>query len=203
MIDYLNKEDMPMLLGITAVVVILIIAAIWFVRHLYKTADARKIAGAIKNFSVAYEQDVICSDGMGGYYFVDYLILLPGRILALNLPKVDGFVFGADNIEFWTQVQNSKSTKFKNPLEQLKLFVKHAADQLKFDGIMARLLFDSRSEFPKGVPESALQMSNFAESMAAWAAEKPAGDATKIAWENLSALVAESREQYNKETGVG
>jgi len=194
---YLNNENLPMLMGMLAAAVI---AVILFVRYLNKTGDGRKIKRVIRKYSDAYQRDVIFPDGIGGYFFIDYLILLPCRILALNLPRVGGYVFGGENIELWTQVENNKSTKFKNPLEDVKLFVNHAADQLKFDGIIARVLFDSRSEFPKGVPEGVLQLANFRESMAAWAGETPA-EAANTAWDKLSALLAESRERYNTEAG--
>jgi hypothetical protein len=114
---------------------------------------------------------------------------------------VDGYVFGGEGIELWTQVEDNKSTKFKNPLEDVQLFVKHAADQLKFDGMMARVLFDSKSEFPKGVPEGVLQLANFKESMAVWAGEAHVAEAKHKAWDKLSALLAESRECYNKGAG--
>jgi len=195
-------ENMPMLLGMLAAALSIVIAVILLVRNLYKTADSRKISGIIKKYSEAYEREVIFPDGIGGYFFIDYLILLPGRILALNIAKMEGYVFGGENIEIWTQVENNKSTKFKNPFEDVKLFVNHAADQLKFDGIMARVLFDSKSEFPKGVPEGVLQLTNFEENMAAWAGETHVSEATNKAWETLSALLAESRERYNKEVGV-
>jgi hypothetical protein len=198
---FLNDENMPILVGMLVAAIAIVITVILFVRYLYKTGDSRKIKRAIKKYCDAFARDVIFPDGMGGYFFIDYLILLPGKILALNLPRVEGYVFGGENIELWTQVEKNKSTKFKNPIEEVNLFVKHAADQLKFDGIMARVLFDSRSEFPKGVPEGVLQMVNFKESMAAWAGEKPVAETTKKAWDNLSALLAESRERYNKETG--
>lgn len=188
-------------MGMLAATIIIVIAAILFARYLFKTADSRKIKRVIKKYSNAYERDVIFPDGIGGYFFIDYLILLPCRILALNLHKGEGYVFGGENIELWTQVENNKSTKFKNPLEYVELFVKHAADQLKFDGVTARVLFDNRSEFPKGVPEGVLQLANFKESMAAWAGEKPVAEAANKAWDKLSAPLAESRENYKKETG--
>lgn len=190
-----------MLMGMLVAAITIVIAVILFVRYLYKTADSRKIKRVIKKYSDAYEREVIFSDGIGGYFFIDYLILLPGRILALNLHKGEGYVFGGENIELWTQVEKNNSRKFKNPLENVNLFVQKVADQLKFDGIMARVLFDSRSEFPKGVPEGVLQLVNFKESMTAWAGETPVAEATKKAWDKLSALLAESRESYNKETG--
>ena len=73
--------------------------------------------------------------GIDGFFFIDYLILLPRRILALNLQSLEGNVFGGENIELWTQVENNKSAKFKNPLEDVKLFVQQVADQLKFGGM--------------------------------------------------------------------
>ena len=199
---YLNKENMPLLMGMLVAAIAIVIAVILYVRNLRKTADSRNITMVIKKYSDAFQRDVIFSDGIGGYFFIDYLILLKGKILALNIARVEGYVFGGENIELWTQVENSKSVKFRNPLIDVKLFVKHAADQLKFDGIMARVLFDSKSGFPKGVPEGVLQLANFKESMAAWAGETTVADATKKAWDKLSALVAESRERYNRETGV-
>lgn len=179
----------------------MVIAVILLVRNRSKSADGRKIASIIKKYSVSFEREVIFPNGVGGYFFIDYLILLPRRIVVLNLPRVEGYVFGGESIELWTQVENNRSTKFKNPLEDVNLCAKQVADLLKFDGMTAGVLFDSRSEFPKGVPEGVLQMANFRESLAAWAGEKPAAEATNKAWEKLSALLAESRERYDKEAG--
>ena len=192
---------MPVLMGMIVAILIVVIAVFLLARYLYKTADGRKIKRIIKKYSDAYEREVVFSNGIGGYFFIDYLILFPKLILALNIQRLDGYVFGGENIELWTQVENNKSAKFKNPLEDVKLFVKQAADQVKFDEIMARVLFDSGTTFPRGVPEGVLQLANFRESMTAWAGEKPVAEATKNAWDKLSILVAESRERYKNETG--
>ena len=193
---------MPMLMGILVAAIVTVLLLILFVRSLYKTADSRKIDKVIKKYSTAYEREVVFPDGIGGYFFFDYLILLPGRVLALNLPKVEGYVFGGEHIGLWTQVANNETTKFKNPLGDLKLFVNLAAEQFKFSGIIAVVLFGSRSEFPKGMPEGVLQLANFAKNMAAWAGEKHVAGATNEAWEKLSALLAESRERCNKESSL-
>jgi len=192
-----------MLMAMLAAVIAVVIAAILFVRHRDKTAEDRKLERYINKYSVSFERDVVFSNGVGGYFFIDYLMLLPRKIVALNLPKVQGYVFGGENIETWTQVENNKTTKFKNPIEEVNLFVKHAADLLKFDGMKARVLFNGRSEFPKGVPEGVMQLANLKESLIAWAGETPAAEATNQAWEKLSALLAESRERYNKDAGSG
>ena len=199
---YLNTENMPVFIGLSVAAIAIVIAVILFVRDLRKTADSRKISTVVKKYSDAYERDVVFSDGIGGYFFIDYLVLLQGKIIALNIARVAGYVFGGDNIDLWTQVENNKSTKFKNPLDDVKLFAKLATEQLKFDGIMAKVLFDSESEFPKGVPEGVLQLANFKESMTAWAAETTAADVTKKTWDKLAALLSESRERYNKEAGL-
>ena len=79
--------------------------------------------------------------------------------------------------------------------------MQQASNQVKFDDIMACVLFGSKNEFPKGVPEGVLQLESFEESLSALAEEMPSTEATSKAWEKLSALVAESRESYNKEIG--
>lgn len=197
---YLNNENMPMLMGVLVATTIILIAVILYARYLYKTADNRKVQRIIKKYSGAYVHEVIFSDGIGGYFFIEYLLRLPARIIALNIHKGEGYVFGGETIELWTQVEKNKSIKFKNPLEEVNLFVLQVTGQLKFDGIMARVLFDSRNKFPKGLPEGVLQLASFKKSMIAWAGEAPA-EATNKAWEELSALLAESRESYHKGTG--
>ena len=186
----LYNENMPVLMGMIVAILIVVIAVFLLARYLYKTADGRKIKRIIKKYSDAYEREVVFSNGIGGYFFIDYLILFPKLILALNIQRLDGYVFGGENIELWTQVENNKSAKFKNPLEDVKLFVKQAADQVKFDEIMARVLFDSGTTFPRGVPEGVLQLANFRESMTAWAGEKPVAEATKNAWDKLGTVTS-------------
>lgn len=56
---YLNSQNMPMLMGVLAAAIILVIAVILFVRYLYKTTDSRKIKRVIKRYSDAYESEVI------------------------------------------------------------------------------------------------------------------------------------------------
>ena len=98
-LTYLYNEDMPMLLGMIAAILIVVIAAILFARYLYRTSDSRKIKRIIRKYSDAYVREVAFSNGTGGFFFIDYLILLPRRILALNLQSLEGNVFGGENIE--------------------------------------------------------------------------------------------------------
>lgn len=196
---YLNSENLPMLIGAIVVTMVVFITGILFARHLYKTADSRKIKSIINQYSVAHVREVICTNGMGGYFFIDYLVLLPGRILALNLQEKEGYIFGGKGIEMWTLVNNNKSSKFRNPLEDVILFAKYVEDLLKFNEVAARVLFDGKGKFPKGVPEGVLQMASFKENMVAWAGDKPT-EAVRNTWDSLATLLAESRERYVKET---
>ena len=198
---YLNNIPLPILMGILVTSIIFVMAVIFTVRYLRKTSDTRKTVATIEKYSEAFERNVILSDGLDGFFFIDYLIPLPGRIIVLNIHKAEGYVFGGERIEQWTQVVGNKTIKFKNPLEGVNLFVQQASNQVKFDDIMACVLFGSKSEFPKGVPEGVLQLESFEESLSALAEEMPSTGATSKAWEKLSALVAESRESYNKEIG--
>ena len=75
-LTYLYNEDMPMLLGMIAAILIVVIAAILFARYLYRTSDSRKIKRIIRKYSDAYVREVAFSNGIGGFFFIDYLILL-------------------------------------------------------------------------------------------------------------------------------
>lgn len=195
----LNNINMLTLAAIIMAAVILIVVVVIYVRYLRKTADARKIRKIIGKYSEVFERDVILSDGMDGYLFIDYLIPVSGEIIAMNIHEAEGYVFGGDKIDLWTQVVGNKSTKFNNPLENVNLFVQQASNLLKFDGMTACVMFGSKSEFPKGKPEGALSLASFEERLSTCSEEKPVTEASLKAWEKLLVMVAESRESYSKE----
>ncbi len=190
-----------MLAGMILAAVLITITVVIYVRYLRKTADVRKIEKIIREYSEAFERNVILSDGIDGYLFIDYLIPLSGEIIAMNIHKAEGYIFGGENIDLWTQVVGNKSTKFNNPIVDVNLFVQQTSNILKFDGMTACVLFGSKSEFPKGVPEGALPLASLEEYLSTQAEETPATEAANKAWEKLSALLDESRESYNREVG--
>jgi len=133
--------------------------------YLRKTRDVRRMKRAIKKYSQASEKKAVLSDGIDGYIFVDYLILMRDRILAMKVMKKQGYVFGGENINEWTCVENNKTEKFKNPLEEVKFFAEQIKHDFGYDAVEAYVLFDGKSIFPKGVPLGVLQIETFGEKL--------------------------------------
>ncbi|MEJ2179616.1 MAG: hypothetical protein P8Y28_04070, partial [Gammaproteobacteria bacterium] len=68
-----------------AVAIVAVTLVLWIVRYLKNTSQDRRIKKIIKEQSEAFARDVILSDGMYGYIFIDYLILMKGKIIAMDV----------------------------------------------------------------------------------------------------------------------
>ena len=146
-------------------VVLAITLFIWIFRRLRFSSPDRRIEKIIKIESQEYAKDIILSDGMYGFLFVDYLVLMRGNIIALDVHHLEGYIFGADQIEQWAQVVNSKSNKFKNPLYRVRLVQQQIAQLVKDADIEARVIFGSDSTFPKGVPDGVLRFDTLRDDL--------------------------------------
>lgn len=167
------------------------------VMYLRKTADARLLKKTLARHCEAVERDVVLSDGIDGYLFVDYLLLLPGKILAMKTMSKKGYIFGAPDIDEWTCVKNNVTEKFKNPLADSKLCVYQIRDGLQFDAVEACVLFDRQGEFPKGVPEGVLRLAFLDEELETRHGSEAGAEAAREAWQRLIERVHEDRRQLD------
>lgn len=174
---------------------LLLVAAVML--YLRKTADARYLKKTLASHCEAVERDVVLSDGLDGYLFVDYLLLLPGKILAMKSMSVKGYIFGAPDIDEWTCVHNNFTEKFRNPLADSRLCVHQIRDGLQFDAVEACVLFDRQGEFPKGVPEGVLRLAFLDEELASRHGSGVMQEAAREAWQRLIERVHEDRRQLD------
>ena len=72
---------------------------IWLIIASRKPPEDRMVENIITELSQDYVRDAVLSDGLYGYYFIDYLVLLPGRIVVLGLEHLDGYIFGSEHVE--------------------------------------------------------------------------------------------------------
>jgi hypothetical protein len=193
-------EINPVLLWISiSLITLAVIVIAYFIIRLNKSGDDKQIEEIIKQTSNEYIKDAIISDGMYGYFFIDYLINLSGKIILIGVEHYEGYIFGGDTIDEWAQVVNNKSYKFKNPLQSYIACAQMLNDQLKGSNAIARIVFTSVSEFPKGVPESVFLMEKFQQDLETIKTNSDTYEATKPYWQEIVRLAQEHKEQYSKE----
>ena len=84
--------------------------------------DDRLIKKLFKRHNQEFKSNVGIADGIDGFLFVDYLLLIRGNLIALKIIDKPGYIFGAENIDEWTCVQNNRTEKFNNPVTSLNHF---------------------------------------------------------------------------------
>ena len=173
---------------------------IWIVRYMRNTSQDRRIEKIIKEESEAYAKDIILSDGMYGYLFTDYLILMRGNIIALDVHHLAGYIFGADQIEQWAQVVNSKSNKFKNPLYRVRLMQQQIKQLIKDADVQPRVLFGSESSFPKGVPEGVMRFDTLREDLNTLDKNDYLAESMSKTWQELMEIAKQHKQRYMQET---
>lgn len=188
---------LPWIAAAVGVALILLAAVIWSLR-LRKAADQRLLRKIIDRHAEAVECDVTLSDGIDGFLFADYLLLLPGKIIVMKVMSKKGYIFGAGHIDEWTCVENNRTGKFRNPLVDVQLCAEQLRRALKFDAIEACVLFDRQSEFPKGVPDGVLRLAALDEAFAARHGSEATHEMARTTWDQLIALVHNDREELNQ-----
>jgi len=143
-------------------VVSALVAFLWRRRQLSSTAQMNKILLPFKRDEV---KEIIIPDGIGGLLEIEHLVLLEQGLLLIETYPISGNLFGADQIDEWTQIVDGRSYKFTNPLWHI-----HTASQaLKLLApnvpIFCRVVFSADSHFPKGKPDEVSILASLAEDM--------------------------------------
>jgi hypothetical protein len=200
--DFLAQYDPTWLAGmgiVAALVVGLLIVAIFKLRN--PTAE-RLIEKAIKELSDDYVKDMVLSDGMYGYHFIDYVVLFPGKIVIIDVEHYEGYIFGGEKIEEWAQVVNNRSFNFDNPV----IKAHHCVQALKAIAadveIVGKVVFASECSFPKGVPPGVIELPIFKTQLAEIKAQGPADPTLRQAWERILDTSKQHKSQYKAELKV-
>jgi len=134
----------------------------WKKRQLSSAVQMERILHSLKRDEV---KEIIIPDGIGGLLEIEHLILLEQGLLILETYPISGNLFGAEQIDNWTQIINGRSFKFTNPLHRIRT----ARQALKLLApnvpIFCRVVFNADSHFPKGKPEEASTLATLAEDM--------------------------------------
>ena len=101
-------------------------------------------------------RDLVCADGLEGYYKIDRLALTRDAILLISYKPFGGNIYCAERISEWTQVIGQKSFKFENPLFELENQITALRLLIGDAPLKGYLFFDNSALFPKGHPDSVL-----------------------------------------------
>jgi len=174
-----------------------VLVAVLLFKYLKRTADARLLKKIFARHCQAIEMDAVFPDGLDGFMFVDYLLLLQGRIVALKTLSKKGVVLGMPDGDEWTCIENNRSSKFPNPLLGLKQSVDQMRHILDYKGIDALVLFGSQSEFPKGITDGALQLADLDKDLSLRKGSESEHARAKDVWDKLIDLNHQARKELN------
>lgn len=115
--------------------------------------------------SIAYEilRDVLVPNGNGGFIHIHYLLLTQRGLLVVDMLDLQGAIFGGDQMIEWTVIGRKRRFTFANPQHSLydrMAAVKMLAGEVPVDG---RVIFTTRSEFPKGRPRYVLRIDDLSQ----------------------------------------
>jgi len=115
--------------------------------------------------SIAYEmlKNVLVPNGNGGQIHIHYLLLTQRGLLVVDLLDHPGAVFGGDQMIEWTVIGKKRRFTFANP--QHALYDRMAAVRLLTGDVPVdgRVLFTTRSEFPKGKPRYVVRIDDLTD----------------------------------------
>jgi hypothetical protein len=138
-------------------------ALVWSYLQLRAYRVRKAIDAAIS--SIAYEmlKNVLVPNGNGGQIHIHYLLLTQRGLLVIDLLDHPGAVFGGDQMIEWTVIGKKRRFTFANPQHALydrMAAVKLLTGDVPVDG---RVLFTTRSDFPKGKPKYVIRIDELTE----------------------------------------
>jgi hypothetical protein len=146
----------------TAAAIAVIALAVWGYMLFRAYRTRKEIEATIA--SVAYEmlRNVLIPNGNGGHIHVHYLLLTQRGLLVADLLDLPGAIFGGDQMIEWTVIGKKRRFTFPNP--QHTLYDRMAAVRLLTGDVPVegRVVFTTRSQFPKGKPRNVLRIDDLA-----------------------------------------
>ena len=155
----MNVNDIIVQVTVAVMLIALLaVAFAWAYRRWGRFRARKQTVKSFEAVSAAVLRDVVIPDGSGGQLHIDFLLLTARGLLVVDYRDVEGVVFGGEHMREWAVMNGSERSTFLNPLEALYdriAAVKLLAGEAPVDG---RIVFTSRSKFPKGRPPRVLRL---------------------------------------------
>jgi len=171
-----------------AATVIVIVVLFLFVRSYRRNQHQRQINKLVKDLSHKSLRNVLLPDSVDGQIWIDCLLLTDGGLIVLDIRDYIGHLFGADNINEWTQMIGVRSHKFSNPLIELPARISAVQEVAGDVPVIGHIVFTRRGSFQKGKPDGVYMIDEVYEQLSHFL--RPALPSEKLdkAWQNILAV---------------
>ncbi len=179
------KPDSTMALLLIAALVLLALFVILVRRRLGKTRKERQLDKILRSYRQDEVRSIVIPDGIGGLLELDRLILTERGLLLIETYPMTGHLFGAEQIDQWTQIIDGRSFKFANPLHHIQN-AKYALQPLAPKvPIFYRVVFTGSSDFPKGKPDYVSTLQTLEQDLQAILEAPKMSESSMIAWKRI------------------
>lgn len=181
-----------------AAIVFLLLVFLLF-RRRAQSQNVRKLDKILRPHRKEEVRAVVIPDGIGGLIEIDRLILTDHGLLILQTYPISGHLFGAEQIDQWTQIIEGRSFKFANPLRHtqnatyaLQLLAPKAP-------IFSRVVFTADSDFPKGQPENVSTLLSLDQDLKAMLEATKMSAMSDKAWQRILRIARKNGQSATRE----
>lgn len=190
------KPDSTMALLLIAVFVLFTLMVILLRRRLGKTRKERQLEKILRHYKQDEVLSLVIPDGIGGLMELDRLILTDRGLLLIEIYPMTGHLFGAEQIDQWTQIIDGRSFKFANPLHHIQN-AKYALQPLAPKvPIFYRVVFTGNSDFPKGKPDYVSTLQSLEQDLQVILEAPKMSDSSLKAWERILRIGRKTVRQF-------
>jgi hypothetical protein len=136
--------------------------------------------------------NIIIPDGIGGLIEIEQLRLLEQGILVVETYPISGHLFGAEQIDQWTQLVKGRSYKFANPLRHIRTSRQAIMTLVPNVQVFYSVIFSADASFPKGKPDGMSLVSSLAEDLKPILSHPKQIEKTQQAWDKLLRVAQKS-----------
>ena len=166
-------------------IALLLLVVLFSIYNKRKQSDSYKMAVILKSYSKDEIKDFIIPDGIGGLLEIEHLILLDQGLLLIKTYPMSGNLFGADEIDQWSQIVAGKSFKFANPLRHIRTSRQALKALAPNIPIFCRIVFTADSVFPKGKPEEVSVLNTLADDLKVIKEAPLIAEKSKHSWDRI------------------
>lgn len=188
--------------AISFAVIALLLLIVLVIRRKRRYSSARHLSSILQPYIRDEISHFIIPDGIGGLIEIEHLVQMDQGLLLIETYPISGNLFGAENIDLWTQIIDGRSYKFSNPLRHIRASRQAIKSILPNIPIFCRVVFTSDSLFPKGKPEGVSVLKNLAEDLSKIKDAPAIVTRTQAGWDRLLRIARKDGQAVQRVGGV-